>query len=131
MPETPDLPSLLARVKEAKGPDKELFRAVAYALLNVSEVKCFDAFWRFLDAEAWESAALALCARVLPGWRWTVTSDGRKEGVPRAWLWIERRWIDDSDLEPPMLRNIDAEAATPALALLAALITARMEKKDD
>lgn len=55
-------------------------------------------------------AAVALAERVLPGWRWAVTSRGTA-------------WCNTADLPTPSI-HLRADAATPALALCLATLKA-------
>lgn len=134
------LPDLLARVRAAEGPSREIDCALACAL---------DGFWVELAAYpnqdgtilradfcrtnedgGWSSpghggdqmvraytasldAALALVERVLPGWHWEV---GKEPDKPLFSAWVVR---DDGTAS-----SGETWAPTPALALLAALLTA-------
>jgi hypothetical protein len=73
-------------------------------------------------------AALALVERVLPGWRWTVTSVGDDKEIPKAWLWLERLWAAPE--EPSLLRNYEAEAPISPLAILKSLFAALIAQEE-
>jgi hypothetical protein len=111
-----DLQSLLNRVEKAEGADREidldlafLFDKPQYAFnagpVPREELTFSNSYTASLDA------ALALAERAKPGWQWalgTLPEDPTRYGasiLPRA------------DVDPFV-----GEAATPALALLAALI---------
>ncbi|MBN8535400.1 MAG: hypothetical protein J0L51_15085 [Rhizobiales bacterium] len=72
-------------------------------------------------------AITALIERKLPGYRWTATSD-KREGVAAAWIWQELRFPEDESRDVPLLRNIEAEGATGALALAAAVFRTLAER---
>lgn len=124
------LSDLLARVEAATGPDRELDDSLALAsgwhppgvdprlFSNPDTHRLYahhaPAFTASLDA------ALALCERVLPGWRWTLDSESNREGVPRGKPGASV-YIDQYDPDAPFH---SAEAPTPALALLAAMLKA-------
>jgi len=67
------------------------------------------AFW---EAGAWENAALALVERMLPGWTWLIDATAPKAGVVASLL------------DPVDPDEWVGTGATPALALLIALLTA-------
>ena len=62
-------------------------------------------------------AALALAERVLPGWVWNMGND-----LP-CWVHL---WIDDRNYDG---NPIKGDAATPALALCAAILRAQSEAR--
>lgn len=105
----PDLPSLLARIESATGPDREIDAYLADWLDQQyigADAPCYTAS---IDA------GIALCERVLPGWSWAVDSGyaaNHQKSHAEAWTG------DDEG---------SGDAATPALALCAAIIKARME----
>lgn len=117
------LQDLLERVEKAEGSDWRLMMDVARAAypeaypdgwVYDSEV----ADWRFLrfekwvGAEAWDQAALALVERKLPGWTWRLDSPDSASEPAFA------------RLSGPEWRSGAGWAKTPALALLAALLRA-------
>lgn len=121
------LSALLERVEGATGETIDLFIAIACALDPVAypgkwvedEAAAtwrFTVFEKFLGAGAWESAALALIGRVLPG---------REVRVDRK--------HDDSgkaSIHHPHGGSIgSATAPTPALALCAALLAAMISEE--
>lgn len=138
-----DLPSLLARVKEATGPDSKFDQDLWEALTgecthrevkriefdddSYSELKCVACGADTYGKDRWTGisrsldAALALCERVLPGWEWTIAQD----------------WHDGPLYFAELAHRLEGKKVeighpfSPALALLAALITARMEQKHD
>lgn len=118
-PTPADLASLLERVEKATADDQwDLLRAVRQALVPISEASSAeddDSAYRYaamLDANAYESAALALVGRVQPGWGWAASAENK------AWLW--------SPEKPSPKRQNVANGATPALALIAALLRSLM-----
>lgn len=109
-----DLLSLASRLEMASGPDRALFREL-YDLLFPDDGspersrRAFEAGFRWYQLEAYEQMARALFAEKLPGYRGILVLSG--SGCSRA----------------AMLRDgcaWNAEAATPALALAAALCRA-------
>lgn len=106
-----DLSSLLARIESATGPDRELDSEIAFALTPPdAEIGLLA-----LNYTASLDAVIALCERVLPGWSWAVDSGyaaNHHKSHAEAWTG------DDEG---------SGDAATPALALCAAIIKARME----
>ena len=136
------LSSLLARIESATGPDREIDAALWLACfepgcvafddikfhtehydnyISRTFVSCdlgdlpvdqFDPPLLYYTASL--DAAIALCERVLPGWSWTVDSGyaaNHQKSHAEAWTG------DDEG---------SGDAATPALALCAAIIKARM-----
>lgn len=65
-------------------------------------------------------AALALCELALPGWRWIIDSNGRRDGVDLGKP-LASVFTDQYDPDAPFH---DAAAPSPALALLAAMLKA-------
>lgn len=84
-----------------------------------------DDFYRH-DPTASLDAAVALCERVLPGWYWRV---GRTSLFPNGWAYISRTHPSHCDKEDEASCS-DGRAATPAIALLIAILTA-MEAKEN
>lgn len=134
-----DLQALLERVEKAVGPDREIDCAVAVAVDGYF-VQGADPWGRpkycYRDAEGIVSPGqghdmlvrrysasvdddLALAERVLPGWEcgvWAQTAEWRKR--PKTWIGVlhdPRGWAGETR----------SELATPALALLAAIIRAK------
>ena len=110
-----DLTELLERVKAATGPDRELdgniYNALKpdYAAWAAMERNTTFFFWRDVFPYTGSiDAALALVERKLPGWEWQVRRTGYAE------------------LHHPThhLKDEIGRAATPALAILAALLSA-------
>lgn len=100
------LPDLLARVRAASGPDRELDAAIMSAFY--ASTPPYE-FFRSVDA------ALALIERVLPGYRKSVV-DLRPDPC-EAYAWL-----------PGWTHNIKGDGATPALALVAALLAAVIDR---
>lgn len=106
---------LKERVANAKGDDREMFKDIAVALFPRGAPKDFRNRWRtLLDAEAWESAALALVATRHPGKRKSI--DFFEDGTAAASIDV---WPDRNDRRPAA-----GHGDTPALALLSALLEA-------
>ena len=141
------LESLLARVTACDGPDREVDGQIALAFglpqaffaqfskdidgnpwrgfSNVDGPSCFGGTpkWggggRGWVAEAYTAsidAALALVGCVLPGWQWMLRGGWAKLWMPNG--------------RPPG-NDFDAHAATPALALCAALLKALVAQAGD
>ena len=122
------LTDLLARVEAAQGPDRELdcaiFCATAASPFQSYYPDCvlasqggFAARLEIDDIEKFTAsldAAVALMERVLPGWSWTLRSNST------AVLWSPQSDAHD--------REMVARCATPALALLAAILRALAQK---
>jgi hypothetical protein len=134
---------IIKRLREAKGPSKTLdadiaeatgtvppryYRNVGYCDGSFGHDERSGICWIAKDYTASIDAALALVEKLLPGWHWTVTSD-KREGVAGAWIWLERRFPEDTAEDIPMLRNYEAEAPTAPLAILIALFTALQSKE--
>jgi hypothetical protein len=129
---TADLQELLSRVEKAEGPDRELDREICLAAReNVSTDPLSGFVWRPNGGGGWSDvpdltasldAALALVERVLPG-SYVELSGPRKylhipTPVPNRWKAYIATFNHDGDKT--------GWAATPALALLAALLRALM-----
>lgn len=141
MSEREKLQVLLERVKAASGPDREMDAAVWLALEpgvtrkqwsyihTASGQECRmdetrDATGRLIVVPSFTAsidAALALVERVLPGWFGKVSFNGRGSF---CWLW-EPGVLDDDDDGKPIYGK------TPALAILAALLTALAASKEN
>lgn len=137
--------SLQDRVREATGPDRELDAAICKALDPVEWAQACQAAegphgapsdvierdaGRYTPAyTASPDAALALVERVLPGWtHWTLSRGCEGYYVkiaPRSWN--PNHDQDATDVGGVMVGQI----ATPALALLAALLTATDEDRGE
>ena len=129
-------PTLLERVEAASGPDRELDAVLWLAFTpgatrrtlhvphwqrpyDIDETR--DEKGRLIIVPSYTSsldAALALVERVLPGWLWMVASADPPNRLPAR---VEL-WTGDEEVR--------ASAATPALALLAALLKATPERSD-
>lgn len=124
--------TLIERIEVATGPDRELFWEAFNTAFPEPEPGCEPvwrpenpkqpiyhawktqqvAFGRFVDAEAWEQAALLL---VPDGFNWACGSrDDHQEG-PWAWVQPGRRFID----------GCVQHASTPALAICVTALRAR------
>lgn len=116
------LEALLSRVESATGADRELDYDIPRAIARPPE----GAIWT-TDRDYYPpitsslDAVLALVERELPGWKWTATNigydDGAWQGKPGALL------KHPASSDRPTAK---ACAATPALALLAALLRAKI-----
>lgn len=122
-PSTSTLADLLVRVEKAEDIDLGFFGEILDAVapdLNVLQITGRDIAVRariinYAYAGAWESAALALVERVLPGWRYCVDSGPKPRGhVAFVETKAGSAW--------------ESTAATPALSLLAALLKALIAK---
>lgn len=115
---TETLSELLARVEKAEAPDLELGRAAANTLLS-----CGVAGANFCatngNPAASLDAALALLERVLPGCDWTISNESPIDG-PGPFAWVQ----------PAIGEGSRAYGKTPALALLAAMLTALISKEE-
>jgi hypothetical protein len=130
MTDLPTLKSLLERVEKATGPDSALDVAIACTLLDARQHKAWnaanglrprgapplpdDVFW-MRHARPYTSsldAALALVEEKLPGWDWSLHFDNGE-----ALAGIQPPSEDGCNFS-------DCSGATPALALLHALLRA-------
>ncbi len=122
---------LLARVEAATGPDRELDRLIVLATIipegpGVVREPWGDGSYTIYDngrkmgrvtADEYTKsldAALALVERVRPGWTWQLWWDARRMAV----------LIAPGHKSPPYFK---ATAATPPLALIAALLSATLD----
>lgn len=150
------LERLLERVEEANGPDRELDAriAVAFGDIEMRTGKHGIAFfhapvqpgdWAFLSGctrgedEAFVSlgscssteeytasvdAALALVERELPGWVWTLCAF--RHDTEKPWADVaSKRFVNDE--EGSDHEYADSSGATPPLAILAALLSAKLQ----
>lgn len=122
------LSDLLERVRGATGPSREL-DADLYRALGYEVRQSGDGFWTWSQSGGSDlrilpkftaslDAALALVERVLPGWEWSVGSD---QGCAIATVWTPHAGVDDLDVGGP----------TPALAILAALLSALLAQASE
>lgn len=118
------LAELLARVEKATADEQwALVREAAALLLpggdaSLARSQRLD-INTLCDAGGYESASLALVERVLPGWVWSVMVDYELPGRAR---------LHDA-MQPSGPLSVSADGATPALALLAALLRALISKE--
>jgi hypothetical protein len=133
-----DLESLLERVKAASGPDRKLDFAIFKALgvlVPASAEPDDEDIWQLGDEWCSEScpypdqeytadidAALALVEHCLPGWHWSITGPYLKRRDYAAYLCLPH----ETSVDFP---EADGRAATPPLAILAALLTALIAKE--
>ena len=126
------LTDLLARVEGATEPSIHLFFDVARATYPDAYPAgwIYDqalAEWRFLTFQkfvgicAWESAALALLGRVLPGWSWSLRSSPGEFTRASVWRSGEVTCVD-------AIRSDNQSALAILSAMLRALIA---EMTDD
>jgi hypothetical protein len=124
-----ELSELLERVRKATGPDRKIDAAIArlFDLPICIEPDCLPDVMRRILARMDEGgddpevnaytasidAALALVERVLPGWSWSV---GVNENHQFPQVVMAR--------SHPTNKVVTVEGATPALAILAALMAA-------
>jgi hypothetical protein len=137
------LQSLLSRVEAAQGEDRKLFSDVFAALLPTIfgphqrlEIDSPEWIFRnlvggFLNAQAWESAALSLCERVLPEAyvgmqqnRWGEGGGGGAEN-DRSWSAYVNTFAGWQNTDNNY--EFSARSKTPALALLCAILRALIE----
>lgn len=127
--QTPDLKALVERVEAATGPDRELdaqlwclgegvkfshlssqSEAIIFFRLGKNGT-CREDGWPRYTASL--DSSLALCERVLPGWKWSIQhNDAEVEDGPCFYARVGAR------------RNGAWPGKTPALALLAAMLKA-------
>ncbi len=120
-PEMTDLSGLLERVEAASGPDRELDKALWYKLIfDPALDKKDDSYLQLVGSPypaytSYIDAALALKDRILPGHAVAVGDMAFEGGARLPWgcVWSPGGFIIGQ-----------AEAKTPALALLAALLRA-------
>ena len=116
--------ALIERVEQAQGPDREIDLACHTALALPLGKVCDDN------------------GRLHPDWsavpRYTASLDAAVSLVPEGWAWLRKTPQTMTVYEPPQDEkawavHIDGAASTPALALVAAALRARlvMEAKDE
>lgn len=126
MADKAQLESLLERVRAATGPDREL----DYAVSRFADGELARHSSLHLPYTASIDASLALVERLLPGWRWGISSHSLKDGVyqegPHAGLPRHVDGFRAHVTERSALRPMPsiADARTAPLALLAALLSA-------
>lgn len=146
-----DIDALIERLEKATGPDRELDAAICIGLQygganseGATNVRT-DPEWGDDNDLLFEigteeccnpipcltasvDAALALCERMLPGWRWGIASHSIKDGVYSEGPYIGKpKHVDGFRAhvtKPSPLRPMPhiADARTPALAILLALL---------
>ena len=107
---------LLERVEGATAGDE---RDVLYDAIVLFWADVGAPPYRFLKAGAYTDCALALLARVLPGWCKSIV-DLSPDELCEAYVW-QRGWT----------HNIKGTGATGALAILSAMLRAMLEMSDD
>lgn len=113
-----DLTTLIAKLEAATGPDRELDAEIAIALDQIASRD----FWSidYIKADMVPAvtgsidAAVALAARVLPGWGWSTQSFGEDGAQGKVW---KHGWYDGA--------VIYAEHSSPAIALVIAILRAK------
>lgn len=105
------LEALIERVEKATGPDRDLFLAVAAAVVPdyAADLDWRATFNSFIAVGAWENAALALVERVLPGCDWRVQT-------------LPSGGFEASVILIPVIAH--AQSETPSIALLLAMLRA-------
>lgn len=120
-----DLPSLLERVELANAPDRVLAREIGeyFGAAAGHFTGEFDGCTESLDA------AIALVERVLPGWSWHAMNKDQEENDPYKLRDTPRAILQRgqaSSLSEMQKRWFSASAPTPALAICAALLRAKI-----
>jgi len=145
-----DLPSLIARLREADGPSRELDAAVFLALGYHEEPdgSMFGTVWCkdgvvYCGAQTAQGfvtrsldAAVALAERLLPGWMIALYQTHREFLSPDEPAWGASvagpiRWVRDDEYgyDEPCFNHSEGRSVTPALALLIAILTAWGERQ--
>lgn len=129
------LETLLARVLEGEGPDREL-NAEIEAWLTGRVTHPRKPGWTFEKQDAeWKLARLAdspfISQASRPAPLYTASLDAALTLVPEGWTWARYHGgaFECAVLDERRSRFERGEAATPARALIAACIKARMEVK--
>lgn len=115
-----DLAALLARIEAAEEPSRDLYWAVAEALVPEdaeNDGRFWSRFGSYTGNSAWTDAMLVLVERVLPGWDWLV-----RTGPLWACVWQPKR-VGDASFE--------VLGRPPALALCAAVVRAEIERRGE
>jgi len=133
------LRSLLERVKGLSGPDRDVDRAVLDALetpnLGWGSIWPASVTWDSTDEGKWAAplsasldAVVALCERLVPDYRWHLANRDYVDGVYQGdgfGAWLEHPVSSGGG------PDWHAHGATPALALLAALLSALVESHSE
>ena len=141
-----DLPALLSRIESGSGPDRELDTAIAIAIegwrdsgfgSQTGEEILFDENNKVVSAPAYTidlNACIALCERVLGPDPWFAIE--RQNGIKphtEAKFWAAcspKNWSDAELKKRGLTTAPSGWATTPARALLAAIVKARMAQDD-
>lgn len=107
-----DLDKMLERVKRADKLTYSFFEEIVRAF-GIPSVNDTFAMGAAAYAGAWESAAVALCERLFPDWQHGYEKLRPANGGAQAWL-------------APNMTCERSRGATPALALCAAILRARI-----
>ena len=116
--------TLIDRLSKLEGPDREVDAAIWMHLIEkpgINDKIDRDMVGRYPSYTASIDAAIALAEIVLPGWKWRV---GRTELFPNGWAYVHK--YDPSNCDrTDEAACADGKAATPAIALLIALLRAK------
>lgn len=121
--------NLLSRLEGLTAPDREVDLEVH---MSLAPDLYPEGSWSWDDKNlpphltASLDAAVALCERVLPGWFYRV---GKTSLFPNGWAYISRTHPSHCDREDEA-SCADGKAATPAIALLIAILTALEARKN-
>ena len=112
-----DKSDLIERLRAAEGPDRTVFRdvMVAVKLRHDEHQKLIDFIYDCINIGAWESAALALVAEVLPGATWLIGNEGR----------FAQAELFGSDANMINGRALEGAHKSPVIAILIALLQAK------
>lgn len=122
MTERTTLETLLARVLEGAGPDRELDRAIAMTLPPKAR--------RGMYVRRHYTGSLDAALTLVPeGWGWTVFSPDLVLHTPSGAVLVDNTYLPPDDPFEYYRPVVDASGATPVRALIAACIKARMEVK--
>jgi hypothetical protein len=122
-----DLPSLKERIGQAEGLPDEM-RCIFKKLWAAFDLPPADRrrLNTLCKVDAFESAALTLVERLLPGWIWSL-GEMRGQSEQRRY----RAFLSNHNTPDGVSRqHIDANLPTPALALLSALLTALSKESE-